>query len=144
MACSTAMPSPPQEYHFAIRLPDGALLSIPGHPNFTAAPAVSFAAPWPPAAARATAQTYGFVLFVRDALGMEAGPFPAAREVAVRAPPCPRPCAGAGGLIPLVGCLVCSGPPSVAALNEVCARGACAPTARGPRGGLTRVHIRKA
>ena len=117
-----------QEYHFALELPDGSLLSIPGHSAFTPSPQVSLPAPWPPTAPAAV-QNYTAVLHVRDALGTQAGPFRAPGAITVQAPACQSACDSAAPLVEYAGCLTCGGLIPVASLNEVCA-GRC-PLPRG-------------
>ena len=116
--CLRACPPAPQEYQFAIQAPNGALLSIPHHEAFSRDPQISFPAPWPPTAPNAS-QRYGFVLFVRDAWGLQTRPSESTRPVTIRAPACPRPCDVARPLLEYAGCLTCAGLGPVAALNEV-------------------------
>ena len=103
----------PLEYLYALRLPDGALLALPGHEGFGPAPNVTVLAPWPPGPPRA-AQRYAFALFVRDAFGATTGPVAGPDPLTVRAPACPprAPCRGGPGpFLPHFWCLSCGGHP---------------------------------
>ena len=93
-------------------------MSIPSHPAFSRAAEISGLFPWPPKTSR-TPQNYTFILFVRDAFGMQAGPFPANRTVTVQPPACLHPCTEASAIGELADCLACGERIPVPSFNEV-------------------------
>ena len=109
----------PQAYHFALQSPDGSLLRIAAHPGFGPVAQIAFPAPWLPMTPAPV--QYTFVVFVRDAAGLESGPFAAPRHVTAQAPSACRPsCATGALLVEYVACLMCSGQVGVSAVNQVC------------------------
>ena len=107
-----------QEYLYALLLPDGDLMTLPGHETFSAAAEVSITAPWPPGPPQAS-QAYSFALFVRDAYGLVTGPFTSRTSVTVDAPACPPQCRRGRSVLEDVQCLACEQQISWTAVEQV-------------------------
>ena len=99
----------PLEFLFVVQSSAGSLLRIAAHPTFSAGREVRFTVPWLPRR-RTGPQEYSFAVFVRDALGLEAGPFPAHGAVTVQSPTaCPASCPDVGLRVEYVACVTCGG-----------------------------------
>ena len=107
-----------QEYWFALQLPEGALVSLPGCDSFGTAPEISVPAPWLPTEPQSS-QAHTFVMFVRDAHGMSAGPLPAPHAVTVQPWKCSSRCRTGGSLLQEVQCLTCDQALSWAVVEQV-------------------------
>ena len=140
----------PLEFRFVVRASGGHYVSLPAPYDAFGPASVVLPAPWLPgedaeagqaaAPSNTTAsqphapERYSFAVYVRDRVGMEAGPFEAPHALVVQPPPACRPsCDAADAPVPHAACLACGGRPLPRNLSRTLAARLAAACVRDPR-----------